>query len=337
MKKINSEVISIFESQLGENRLKKSEPLSVHTYFRIGGPAAMYFESTSTGELERAVKLAIEMEIDYVVLGGGANVLVSDEEFDGIVVRNRAEGIKVVGFKGAIKGDQKSVSNVFVQAESGTPMNRLARFTIDEGLSGLEFLLSVPGTVGGGLKINSHFRPERNEFLGNSVYRAVLLDKKGKTKEVDRDYFRFGYDDSILQKTGEVVLSATFRLEKVSDPHRLWQEATKQLAYRNETQPVGVACSGCIFRNFDKDDAKRIVSPLLTTSAGYLIERMGFKGSKIGDAQVSEKHANYILNLGHATASDVVKLMRMIKEKASRDYSIDLEEEIFLIGEFKNV
>ncbi len=333
MKLLSEDIKKEFSDQFGPGRVKFDEPMAAHTYFRIGGPAQIYFEALTTDELVKAIKLAIDNKLPFTVIGGGANVLISDKGLPGLVVKNRAEGIKIAGIKGAIKNDEKAVGEIYVQAESGTSMNRLARFTIDEGLKGLEFLLSVPGTVGGGLKINSHFRPYLNEFIGNSVSQATLLDKEGNTRDVDGNYFNFGYDQSEIQNTGEIVLSAVFRLKRVADPHAMWEEATKQLTYRNETQPVGVACSGCVFRNFDHVDALRLATPLLTTSAGYLIERMGLKGEKSGNIQISDKHANYFINLGDGKSQDVMKLITMVKDRAKKEFGIELREEIFLMGE----
>src|SRR3990167_5736479 len=214
-------------------------------------------------------------------------------------------------------------------------MNQLARFTIDQGLAGLEFLLSVPGTIGGGLKINAHFEVEKGEFIGDRVVTASLFNpKKGDFKNVDQAYFNFAYDSSKIQKTGEIVLEAVFRLNTASDKADLWQRALANVKRRNQEQPIGVACSGCVFRNIEDIDAKRLATPNLTTSTGYIIESLGLKGQKVGGAQISTQHANFIINNGDATASDVLKLINLIKEKAKETFGLDLKEEIFYIGDF---
>ena len=320
---------------LGPLRVFENEPLSKHTYFKIGGPARLFFEAKSLDDLKLALKSSFEYQIPFVILGGGANVLVSDKGFDGLVIKNRAVGIKLVGIKGTINKNGQGIKNALISAASGTPMNQLARFTIDQGLEGLEFLLSVPGTVGGGIKINAHFEVERGEFLGNQVVSAVLFDPKdGELKNVDHDYFNFSYDYSKIQDTGEIVLEAVFRLDKSDNSSQLWQKAMEGVKRRNTEQPIGIACSGCTFKNISHDDAVRIATPNLTTSTGYIIESLGLKGTKVGGAQVSEHHANFIINNNEAKAQDVLELIKLIKTKARQTYSLDLKEEIFLIGDF---
>lgn len=329
------ENIDTIKNALGVLRVRENEPLSKHTYFKIGGPARLFFEAKSPEDLKLALEIAHEYKIPFVILGGGANVLVSDSGFDGLVIKNMATGVKLVGLKGTIDKTGRGIKSALVWAASGTPMNQLARFTIDQGLEGLEFLLSIPGTVGGGLKINSHYQVEKGEFIGNHLASALLLDPiSGKTNTVDQKYFDFGYDQSKIQKTGEIVLEAVFKLEKSQDPSGLWQRAMDGVKLRNEEQPVGIACSGCVFRNIAHEDALRLATPNLTTSTGYIIDSLGLKGTKVGGAQISDKHANYILNTNNATAKDVVALINLVKEKAKNTYGLDLKEEIFYVGKF---
>jgi len=320
---------------LGPLRVFENEPLYKYTYFKIGGSARLFFEAKNVEDLKLALETATEHKIPFVVLGGGANVLVSDQGFEGLVIRNRAEGVKLVGIKGTINKIGKGIKSALVWTASGTLMNQLGRFTMDQGLEGLEFLLSIPGTVGGGIKINSHFEVEKGEFLGNRLVSAALFDSKtGQVKNVDHEYFNFAYDHSKIQKTGEVVLEAVFRLDNSPDPGALWQKAMDNVKRRNEEQPVGVACSGCTFRNISVQCAKRLKTPNLTTSAGYIIESLGLKGTKIDGVQISTHHANFIINTGGAKASDVIQLIKLIKEKAKRTYNLDLKEEIFYVGNF---
>lgn len=320
---------------LGPLRVYGQEPLSKHTYFKIGGPADLFFEAKNTEDFVLALETAYKLKIPFVVLGGGANVLVSDDGFEGLVIKNRTDGVKLVGIKGTAGREGTGINEALIWAASGTLMNRLARFTIDQGLEGLEFLLSVPGSVGGGVKINSHYEVEKGEFIGNSLAQATLFDpKSGKTKKVDQAYFEFGYDSSKIQDTGEVVIDASFKVKRAGNRDELWQKATSDVKRRNEQQPVGVACSGCVFRNISHEDAMRLATPNITTSTGYIIESLGLKGTRIGGAQISDRHANYILNINEASAKDVLELINLIKEKARRTYSIDLKEEIFLIGKF---
>jgi len=166
------------------------------------------------------------------------------------------------------------------------------------------------------------------------VTASLFNPKKGDFKNVDQAYFNFAYDSSKIQKTGEIVLEAVFRLNTASDKADLWQRAMDNVKRRNQEQPIGVACSGCIFRNISESDAKRLATPRLTTSTGYIIESLGLKGTKIGDAQISASHANFIINTGEAKAQDVLELINLIKEKAKNTYGLNLKEEIFYIGDF---
>ena len=320
---------------LGPLRVFENEPLAKHTYFKIGGPAKFFFAAKSVEDLKLALSTAYNLQIPFVVLGGGANVLISDKGFDGLVIKNQASGVKLVGIKGTIGRTGRGIKNALIWTASGTLMNQLAKFTLDQGLLGLEFLLSVPGTVGAGLKINAHFEVEKGEFIGNRLLSATLFDPKtGSFKKVDRDYFNFSYDSSKIQKTGEIAIEAVFKADAASDKEELWQKALDDVRRRNEEQPVGIACSGCVFRNISKEDAIRLSTPNLTTSTGYIIEKLDLKGAKIGGAQISDKHANYILNINGAAAHEVIKLIDLIKTKARETFNLNLKEEIFLIGDF---
>ncbi len=326
--------VDLVKQTLGPLRVFENELLSKHTYFKIGGPARIYFEAKSADDFKLALTTAQSNKIPFVILGGGANVLVADSGFNGLVIKNQVTGVKLVGFKGTYSKHGRGIKNASVWAASGTLMNQLGRFALDQGLEGLEFLLSVPGTVGGGLKINAHFEVDRGHFIGNNLSSATLFDPRtGKTKSVDQEYFNFSYDYSKIQDTGEVVLDAVFRLDKSKDPALLWQKAMDYVKRRNEEQPVGIACSGCVFRNIDAHDAQRLATPNLTTSTGYIIESLNLKGTKIGGAEISAHHANFILNTGDATASDVLKLINLVKEKTKTTYGLDLKEEIFYIGD----
>src|SRR3990172_10729355 len=215
---INQDQIDQIKDILGLLRVYENKPLKKHTYVKSGGPANLFFEAKSVDDLKLALETAHLYKIPFVVLGGGANVLISDKGFDGFVIKNRAEAIKLVGVKGTINKHGRGIKSALVWAASGTLMNQLARFTIDQGLAGLEFLLSVPGTVGGGLKINAHYEVEKGEFLGGRLTSAVLFNpKNGEEKTVDSEYFEFGYDKSKIQKTEEIILEALFKLDAIKD------------------------------------------------------------------------------------------------------------------------
>ncbi|HEY5601384.1 MAG TPA: UDP-N-acetylmuramate dehydrogenase [Patescibacteria group bacterium] len=311
------------------DRILKDEPLAKHTYFKIGGPAKYFFEPQTNDDFVKVVQLCLKNNLKFLIIGNGANTIFADGGFDGLVIKNRVEKITLVGAKGTLEKGKRT-GEVFVKATSGTLTSRLSRYTIEEGLKGFEMFVTVPGTIGGALKINAHFRPYMNEFVGNAIAEATLVDKNGELKKVNRDYFEFGYDISKLQQTGEIVADATFKLEGGFDPQMLWQTANQTVLYRNSNQPVGMPCSGCIFRNIDESLAKEKGLP--TTSAGYLIDQAGLKGTKIGGVQISDKHANYFLNTGNASSKDVGELVKLVKEKVMGKFGIDLKPEVFLEG-----
>ena len=325
-------ILENLEQQLGKGKIKLNQPLARYTTLKIGGPAKYFFIANTGDEVKAAVKAAIEAKIAYFVLGGGSNVVISDAGLTGLVIRNESRSIKVIKRLGSVKNGNMEVQQTLVEADTGVLINQLVRFTCDEGLGGLERHLGLPGTVGGALYMNSKWTKPFT-YVGDVLYQANVMDRDGNVKRVNRDYFDFAYDQSILQKTRETVLSATFRLTTV-DKKILWETAQASMTYRKETQPMGVATAGCTFRNIPLSDAMRIVTPDNTTSAGYLVDQVGLKNFQIGQAKFSDKHANFILNLGNATAQDVKGLIDEAKKRVSEKFNVAIEPEIVLLGEF---
>lgn len=313
---------------LGAEKVKFDEPLSLHTSIKTGGPAKLYFIAQSKDDLVNSIKASTELKIPYFVLGGGTNVLFKDSGFDGLVIRNKAQNISLLGFKGKIEKGQLNLNEIIVEAQSGATINQLVRYTLEENLEGLEYFLGQPGTVGGAVYINAHW-PKKGLFIGDNVMTAQIITLHGIVKEVKSDYFRFGYDKSVLPKSRDVVLSVKFRLKK-GNKDLLWQRGNETLSYRKETQP-NFPSLGCTFQNINKSDAIRLATPNLTCSAGYLIDSCGLKGKTIGGAQVSQKHANFILNTGNATSSDILSLIKLIKSRVVEKFGVELKEEIVLV------
>ncbi len=323
-----------FKEIVGSQRVKENEPMSQHTTIKIGGPADLYFEAETTEDLARAVKAAKQVSLPFFVFGAGSNILVADKGIRGVVIRNKTKNIKIAGFKGTFSGKERRMDEMYVETDSGIAVNYLVRFTIEEGLEGLEVFLGLPGTVGGAIWNNSHFRQYNDEFIGNLVHSAKILDNEGNVKEVERFYFQFGYDFSILQKTHETVLSVIFKL-KPGDKQLLWDRAAKEsVQKRHDEQPLELPSCGCAFQNIPKADAFRLGTPNFTQSAGYLLDQAGMKGKQVGQAIISKKHANFIVNLGGATAKDVRDLLSMEKKTIKDKFSVDLKEEIVLAGEW---
>lgn len=318
------------EKLFGE-RIKLNEPLSNHTTFRIGGPADIFFNAQTTDELVSIILESRKLKLPIFILGGGTNILVGDKGIRGLVVKNSTARIVTKGIKGSVKSGS-ATSSVYVEADSGVIFNRLVRFTIEEGLQGIEMHLGLPGTVGGAIYMNSKWtKPEG--YIGDSVYQANILTAENKRKAVPKSYFQFAYDSSTIQKTKEIVLSVIFQFHSDIKEH-LWEIATESMSHRRSTQPQGVKSAGCTFRNISKATAIALRLPEQTTSAGFLIDHAGLKGIIIGDAQISPVHANFIINRGKATAADVVQLIDRAKEQVKKQFGVELEEEIQRVGEF---
>lgn len=301
-------IFKFLEEKLGKNRVLVNEPLSKHTTFQIGGPAKFYIEAQTVEELAETVELAKKLKLAYFILGGGSNILVGDLGFDGLVVKNRSKNIKVLGYNGVVSRFKGlNVSSVLVEVDSGVLMNQLVRFTIEEGLAGLEGFLGLPGTLGGAAAVNAHWKENGKE----KGIRELVVSQK----EIEG-----------------VILSATLTFRK-EDKKVLWEKGRKAVTHRLQTQPVGPS-AGCIFKNIKTSDALRVGTPEQTTSSGYLLEAAGLKGKKGERVQISPIHANFMINLGGAKAEEVLKLIEESKKTVKEKFGIDLEEEILKVGEF---
>ena len=326
------DILSKLEQLLGTGRIKLHEPLARFTTLKIGGPAEYFFVAGTTQELVSAIAAAESVKIPLTVLGGGTNVVISDSGLPGLVIRNESRAIKIIKRLGSIKNGNTSINQALVEVDSGALINQLVRFTCDQGLAGLERHLGLPGTVGGALYMNSKWTKPPT-YVGDVLYKAKIIEKGGKIKIVDQKYFNFAYDQSILQRSREIVIQATFLLKK-DDPKLLWERANISMEYRKQTQPMGVATAGCTFRNIPLSDAVRIATPNNTTSAGFLVDQVNLKNFQIGQAKFSDKHANFILNVGNATAADVTGLINEAKKRVKEKFNVTIEPEIVLLGEF---
>ncbi len=312
---------------LGKDRLKFDEPLAKHTYFKLGGPTDLLYEATTSEELLGAVQTAILYKVPYLVIGGGSNILVQDTGFRGLVIKNKSASIGLKGFAGGVEQGKLDLKEAIVQADSGVPANLLIRYTLDQGLAGLEHMLGLPGTVGGAIYNNSH---HVGRLFGEHVIEVEAIDLMGNIKKYTQKDLKFAYDYSIFHKTKETILTASFQLKR-GDKDALWEIANAAVKRRATTQPLGIPSSGCMFKNIPLADAMRLGTPDTTQSVGYLLDKAGLKGTRVGGASISEVHANFIVNDGTATSADVLELVKMIKEKVKQTYGVNLEEEVILI------
>jgi len=311
---------SVLEEKLGQGKVRHDADLFPFLSLRTHTKALHFFVATSPRDLIAARKTANELGIPFRMLGGGTNIAAMRETLDGLTVKNEHMGIRIAPV---------DKNEALVTVASGTPMSVLVSKTIDAGLSGFEYHKGLPGTVGGALCMNSKWtRPLT--YTGDRLVEAVIMDKTGATRTVDRDYMEFAYDHSKLQETGEVVIDAVFRLPP-SLPETLRQRAEEAFEYRKRTQPMGVATCGCFFRNIDEKDQQRL--GLATKSAGFLIDSCGFKNARVGSFHVSGMHANFIIGDGKGSSNphDLLQLITDIKKKVYERYGVILHEEVVLI------
>ncbi len=305
--------------------------LAPYTTFKIGGPADIFVEAKTIDQFVGIIRKSRELELPIFILGGGTNILIGDKGIRGLVIKNSTRTIKIRGVVGSEKSGKTS-KIAYVEADSGVLLNSLVRYTVEEGLDGLQMHLGLPGTVGGAVYMNSKWTKPLG-YVGDCVHSAKILSVDGTIREEPKSFFQFAYDYSILHTTSDVLLSVTFEMP-VNDTHALWEVANNSIAHRRETQPQGIKSAGCIFKNIPKELAVSQKTPEETTSAGYLIDSVGLKGLSVGEAKISDQHANFIVNTGKASASDVLQLINRAKDQVKQRYNILLEEEIIRVGEF---
>lgn len=282
-------------------RLSLSEPLSNYTSFRIGGPADYYLEPVDKSDVVSVVSYLQQQSFPFLVIGKGSNMLVSDEGVRGAVV-NMERGLTAMSVEGDI-----------VSVESGVTMARFVEFSIQHGFKGVEMLPGIPGTIGGAVVMNAGaYGGEISDYLLD-----VEVLRNGKVLSIGKAEAGFTYRRSALY--GDIVLGARFRFSR-GDKAELMRVRRELLLKRNRAQPVNMPNSGSMFKNPEG------------THAAKLIEECGLKGTRRGNAQISERHANFIVNLGGATARDVVDLVELARTAVLEKFGIALELEVKLIG-----
>ena len=303
--------------ELGPDRVRTGEVLAPYTTFKIGGPADLFYEPATADELAAALLAAREHGVPSFLLGLGANILVGDRGFRGLVIRNLARHLEFSPGEGTVR------------AESGAIVwPDLIEAAIAHGLSGLEHYVGIPSTVGGALWQNLHFLSpaparERTMFIAEVTKGAEILTAAGERRTVGVDYFEFGYDTSVLHHRPDVVLAATFQLAP-EDLGRMRRVVEENLQWRRERHPPldTEPSAGSIFKKIEG------------IGAGRLIDQCGLKGTRIGGAMITRRHANIFINTGGATAADVRALIARCQEVVEKETGYRLEVEISLVGEF---
>lgn len=299
----------------GAARLRAAAPLAPLTTFRVGGPADWLIETRNSGEIERALSIARAAGVPVTILGGGSNVLVADAGIRGLVIRPRG-------------GDVQAIDERHIRADAAVTINGLVRWTINHGRAGLEAWAGTPGTVGGAIFGNAHFG---GRLIGDLVTGVRLVGRDGVRVEVAAADMAFGYDRSRLQTSGEVLLSAVFKVS-AGEPAVLRAIARESLAFRKRTQPLDTPSAGCVFQNPER--GRDVVPDGIPWSAGALVDRAGLKGAAEGGARVSPTHGNFIVNEGAATAAEIKGLIERCKAAVRDRFGVELREEIVYLGAF---
>ena len=297
-----------FPKDLITGRLRLNESLSAHTSFRIGGPAALWAEPKDAEELRKVILFAKRKKLPAFVIGGGTNVLASDAGFRGIVIHLGAPLFKKL-----------SINGTTVKVGAGYATAGLVRSCCAKGLSGLESLVGIPGTIGGAICMNAGgWSSPLYRNIGDYVASLKVMDRAGNIKTIKTEEIEFGYRRSSLSPY--IIMEAVLKFGK-EDSLALTSRCSKFLKLKKEKQVLDIPSAGCVFKNPKASQ--------LTT--GQMIDMLGLKGRRIGGAEVSEKHANFIINRGQATCGDVMRLIGLVSKKVMDNYKIPLELEIKVI------
>lgn len=292
-------------------------PLKNVTTLCIGGPAKKFVAVSSQEELIEAIEFAKKENLSYLVIGGGSNLLIADEGFDGVVIKNEITGITRDGNKVSVK--------------SGTSLQNLVDYTLQNGLSGLQKLTGIPGTVGGAVYGNAG---AYGQSISDHIVNVMLINSS-----VTKKACHFNYRDSIFKKTHEIILEVTFQLEP-GDPETLKKEAEEVLSKRAVKYPPGVRCPGSFFKNLIASDLppdvlKNIAPEKIVfgkVPAGILLEEVGAKGQTSDGIEIASHHANLFINNGTGTAKAFYDLAKTYASKVKEKFGITLEPEVQLIN-----
>jgi UDP-N-acetylmuramate dehydrogenase len=291
--------------------------LAPHTVFKIGGAARYFCEAQSLDEIREAIVFAREHELPFFMLGAGSNILVSDDGYYGLVIKINVRDL--------------IIDNGVIQVGAGLTMARAVNFAVGHGLVGFEWGVGVPGTIGGSIFGNAGCYGGEMSQIVDRVSVLDTADPSLKTFELSNNDCHFAYRHSIFkQKPNWIIVSATLHLQSgdhVAARAKVLEFSQARIAEKPQTsgnmgaQEIGAKCAGCIFKNPEPEMA-----------AGFLIDTSGLKGLAVGGAMVSKKHANFIINTGHATARDIKALIKVVKEKVKKFHGVELEEEVRFLG-----
>jgi len=305
---MNRDILSNLVNIVGHENVSENEPMSEHTSFKIGGNADFFITPTNTEQIKEIIFYCVKNAISYFVMGNGSNLLVSDDGYRGIIIQlyDKFNHIECVD------NGQK----VIVKTQAGVMLGRLGNELMRQSITGFEFATGIPGTVGGAIMMNAG---AYGGEIKDVIISACLMDSCGNIVTLSNSQLELGYRTSIISKKGYIVLEAEFELEK-GNQEEIKNKLNEFTIRRREKQPLELPSAGSIFKrpkgNF----------------TGKLICDANLMGYTVGGAQVSKKHAGFVVNIGNATAADIIKLTDEVKNKVKEQFGVELELEVRKLG-----
>lgn len=279
----------------------ENEPMALHTTFKIGGPARLAVFPKNENEISEVIKKCKEENVRYMVVGNGSNLLVADEGIDAVVI-----------LLGKEFGEVKLIDDTTIFAEAGAPLMKVCRFALENGLSGLEFAYGIPGSCGGGAFMNAG---AYGGELGDVMFRCDHIDKDGNKGSLEGDDLKLAYRHSAYYENGCIITGAYFKMQK-ADKEEIKAKMADYMSRRRDKQPLEYPSAGSTFKRPEGN------------FAGALIEQCGLKGTSVGGAEISTKHAGFVINKGGATCKDVLDLCQKVADTVKAEKGIDLEMEV---------
>lgn len=299
-------------------KIKKNISLKNKNWFKTGGSSKFYCEPETINDFSDAIRFANQNNLEIFFLGKGANLLISDYGFNGLTIHPKNKKI--------------SINNNFVNAQAGVEIQDLINYSLNKNLIGLEDFSNIPGSIGGATYINIHYF---DKFLSDFLINAKVINKQtGNIINVDKQWFNFGYDQSTLQEKNYYLIEATFKLKPVDDIEAAYAKGRRDeiIRYRQRQYPTQNTC-GSFFRNFHENEVTISINNKKMIFIAYYLDKLGIKGNlKIGNAQVSYKHANMIETTINATSADVINLAKNIQELCIQNYGLIPKAECQFIG-----
>lgn len=304
---MNDSILNSLKNFIEPERVLLQEPMKNHTTFRVGGAAAALVSVNHTDELKSLLTYLAKENVPYMILGNGSNLLVSDGGYDGVMVKLSGDFLKL------------EATGTKITAGSGVLLTKVCKLAEEKSLSGLEFAYGIPGTVGGAMVMNAG---AYGGEMKDVVSRVTVLTKDGDIVDLEPSELAFSYRSSVIRKESMCVLFAEFTLAD-KDAQEITAKMNELLGRRKEKQPLEYPSAGSTFKRPEGH------------FAGALIEEAGMKGNGVGGAEVSKKHAGFVINKGNASAKDVYDTISLVKQKVLENSGISLEEEVILVGKFE--